>query len=366
MEDGQHATTDAIRVGIIGFGYWGPNHVRNFGSLQASGIEVAGVADRDPTRRLRAREQFPDVAVVEDGDDLIADPTIDAVVVATPPWSHFDVASKALDAGKHVLVEKPVTTNIRDAEALAAMADERGLTLMVGHTYEYSPPIDYIRRLIQSGELGEALHIRSERVNLGKHQTRINVVWDLAPHDLSIITYLVGRAPTHVRAIGRCHVNPNIADIASLTLEFDDNLMASIILSWLDPRKSREMTIIGSKKMLVLDDTAATEKIRIYDKGAYGPDEYRSFGEFQVSYRYGDMVSPLLDNYEPLRQQSEHFIECIRLGKRPRSDGASGIRVVRALAAAQLSLNEGGSRIAIDDPRVADVDGTIDHDRTAP
>jgi predicted dehydrogenase len=214
--------------------------------------------------------------------------------------------------------------------------------------------------------MGEALHIRSERVNLGKHQTRINVVWDLAPHDLSIITYLLGRSPTHVRAIGRCHVNPNIADIASLTLEFEDNLMASIILSWLDPRKSREMTIIGSKKMLVLDDTAATEKIRIYDTGVYGPDEYRSFGEFQVSYRYGDMVSPLLENYEPLRQQSEHFIECIRLGKQPRSDAASGIRVVRSLAAAQLSLDEGGSRVSVDDPRVLDVEGTIDHDRHAP
>jgi predicted dehydrogenase len=230
---------------------------------------------------------------------------------------------------------------------------------MVGHTFEYAPAVGYIHKLIESGAIGETLHIRSQRVNLGQHQTHINVLWDLAPHDISIISFLLGKSPTHVSAIGRSHVNPRINDIVSLTLEYENDLMANVILSWLDPRKSREMTIIGSKKMLVYDDTISTEKIRIFDKGAYGPNEYRSFGEFQVSYRYGDMVSPHLENYEPLREQSDHFVECIRTGKTPRSDGESGARVVRVLSAAQLSLDEGGQRIAVSDRRVELVEGSI-------
>ena len=355
-------TTGSLRVGIIGFGYWGPNHVRNFLSLRSRDVEVAGVVDASAERRLKAREMFPDVPDGADASSLIDDPSVDAIVVATPPWTHFELTRQALLAGKHVLVEKPVTTNVPDARALAELADESALTLMVGHTFEYAPAINYMRRLIEEGGIGEPLHIRSSRVNLGKHQTHINVVWDLAPHDISIVRYLMGREPTHVRALGRGHVNPNVEDIACVTLEFEGNLMANVMLSWLDPRKSREMTIIGSKKMLVFDDTAATEKIKIYDKGAYGPDEYRSFGEFQVSYRYGDMVSPLLDNFEPLREQSEHFVDCVRSGKRPRSHGMSGMRVIRTLAAAQLSLEDNGNRVAMDDPRIDGVEGTLSVD----
>ncbi len=355
--------SDEITIGIVGFGYWGPNHVRNFGTLGSSGVVVGAVADRDPERRLKARESFPDVAVVEEAESLIQDPAFDAIVIAAPPQAHYELTSRALENGKHVLVEKPMTTNLLEAQALADLAKEQEVTLMVGHTYEYAPAIDHMRRLIENGGIGKPLHIRSERVNLGIHQTNINVVWDLAPHDISIISYLLGKQPTHVRAIGTSHVNPQIEDIAVLILEFEDNVMASIMLSWMDPRKSREMTIIGSQKMLVFDDLAATEKIKIYDKGAYGPDEYRSFGEFQVLYRHGDMVSPKLDNYEPLRQQSEHFIECIRTGKKPRSSAESGVSVVRTLAAAQLSLWDGGSQISLSDQRIDHIDGTISHDR---
>lgn len=358
--------TEVINVGIVGFGYWGPNHVRNFGTLRADGVMVGAIADRSPARRLKARETFPDVDIVEEADTLIDDPDIDALIVATPPHTHFEVARRALLAGKHVLVEKPMTTNLREAVVLADLADELELTLMVGHTYEYAPAIEHMRRLIQSGVIGKPLHIRSERVNLGIHQTHINVVWDLAPHDISIISYLIGKPPTHVRAVGQCHVNPHIEDIASLTLDFEDNLMASVMLSWMDPRKSREMTIIGSQKMVVFDDLASTEKIKIYDKGAHGPDEYRSFGEFQVTYRFGDMVSPLLENYEPLRQQSEHFIECIRTGKKPRSNAESGVSVVRTLAAAQLSLWDGGNRIGLTDQRIDHINGTIAQDWEPP
>lgn len=348
-----------MRVGIIGFGYWGPNQVRNFVALQSQGVTVVGVADQSADRRFHARQMFPDVPIVEDGDELIDDPSIDSLVIATPPQTHYRLARKALLAGKHLLIEKPMTTNVADAEDLTQLAEEQGLTLMVGHTYEFSPAVQKIRDLIDAGEIGNVLHIRSERVNLGQHQTNINVVWDLAPHDISIIASLLGRTPTHVRAIGRCHVNPNVEDIASLTLEFEDDVMASVELSWLDPLKSRQMTVIGSKKMLVFDDAATTEKVRVFDKGAYGPDEYRSFGEFQVTYRYGDIVSPVLGNAEPLREQSEHFVDCIRAGKAPRTDGKSGIRVVRALAAAQLSLDEGGGRVSLDDSRLDTVQGAL-------
>lgn len=352
-------TSETLRVGVVGFGYWGPNHVRNFAALRSKEVTVVAIADRDPNRRLHAREMFPDVPVVVEADDLVNDVGIDALIIATPAHTHFAIARLALLAGKHILVEKPVTTNLTEAHELVELAADRNLTLMVGHTFEYAPAVNYIHELIESGAIGETLHIRSQRVNLGQYQTHINVLWDLAPHDISILSYLLGKTPTHVSAIGRSHVNPRIEDIVSLTLEYEDNLMANVILSWLDPRKSREMTIIGSKKMLVYDDTATTDKIRIFDKGAYGPDEYRSFGEFQVSYRYGDMISPHLDNYEPLREQSDHFVDCIRYEKTPRSDGESGARVVRVLSAAQLSLDEDGQRIAVSDQRVEHVQGSV-------
>ena len=352
-------SSETLRVGIVGFGYWGPNHVRNFAALRSKSVVVGAIADSDAGRRLHAREMFPDVPIVDQADDLISDDNIGALVIATPAHTHFTIARRALLAGKHILVEKPVTTNLAEAHELTALAADRNLTLMVGHTFEYAPAVGYIHKLIESGVIGDTLHIRSQRVNLGQYQTHINVLWDLAPHDISIISYLLNESPTHVSAIGRSHVNPRIHDIVSLTLEYEDDLMANIILSWLDPRKSREMTIIGSKKMLVYDDTATTEKIRIFVQGADGPNEYRSFGEFKVSYRSGDMVSPQLDNYEPLREQSDHFVDCIRTGKTPRSDGESGARVVRVLSAAQLSLDEGGQRVAVSDQRVEHVQGFI-------
>ncbi len=237
-----------------------------------------------------------------------------------------------------------------------------GLTLMVGHTFEYTPAVDVIRDLIESGELGQILYVRSQRVNLGQHQRDINVLWDLAPHDISIILYLLGKMPSHATALGRAHVNEGIDDIVSLNLEFEDDFVANIILSWLDPRKVREMTIIGSEKMLVYDDTDTNEKIRIYDKGVDAPSEYQSFGEFQVSYRYGDITSPRIENSEPLSVQSKHFIECIRTGKQPRSDGESGGRVVQVLAAAQLSLDRGGIRTSIEDPAIPALEGRIRRD----
>jgi len=350
-----------VTVGVAGFGYWGPNHVRNMTSLAGQGVVMKAVADIDPVRRMRAKTMFPWVSPVEDTNTMINDVEIDAVVIATPVHTHYDLVRRALFAGKHVLVEKPMTTNVAKARELTDLADELGLTLMVGHTFEYTPAVGFIHDLLEKGELGQTLYIRSQRVNLGQHRSHVNVLWDLAPHDISIILYLLGTMPTHATAQGRAHVNANIDDIVTLNVEFDNNVMANIILSWLDPRKVREMTIIGSEKMLVYDDTDNNEKIRIYDKGVDVLPEYRSFDEFQVSYRYGDITSPQIENFEPLAVQTSHFIECIRTQKRPRSDGESGSRVVQVLAAAQLSLNRGGIRTAIDDPAVHTLDGTLRH-----
>lgn len=363
MSGGQAMTeiNETLNVGVIGFGYWGPNQVRNFASLRSRGVVVRAIADLDPVRRIQAVDMFPDVAVVERAETIVDDPEIDAVVIATPAHTHYALGRAALLAGKHILVEKPVTTKLADARRLTALASELGLTLMVGHTYEYAPAVDYLHDLMMSGDIGETLYMRSQRVNLGQHQEHINVLWDLAPHDISIFTYLLGSMPTHVSAIGRAHVTPGIHDIVSLTLEYENNVMANVILSWLDPRKVRDLTIIGTRKMVVYDDTATAEKISIFDKGANGSDQYRSFGEFQVTYRYGDRVSPVIANHEPLREQSEHFISCIRTGKNPRSDGLSAERVVHVLAAAQRSLDGDGVRTALDESGLDEVDGTINH-----
>ncbi|NHZ70227.1 MAG: Gfo/Idh/MocA family oxidoreductase [Proteobacteria bacterium] len=348
-----------MTVGVAGFGYWGPNHVRNMVGLEGIGVAMKTVADPDPVRRMRAATMFPSVGTVESVNAMIEDDEIDAIVISTPVHTHYELVKDALLAGKHVLVEKPMTTSVDKARELTALAEERGLTLMVGHTFEYTPSVGYIHDFIEQGGLGDVLNIRSQRVNLGQHRSNVNVMWDLAPHDISIILYLLNRMPTHATALGRAHINGYVDDIVSLNLEFEDNFMANIVLSWLDPRKVREMTIIGSDKMLVYDDTHTIEKIRIYDKGVDVPAEYRSFGEFQVSYRNGDIISPQIENFEPLTVQSSHFVECIRTGKTPRSDGASGTRVVQVLAAGQLSLNRGGARTALDDPEVMTLDGTL-------
>ncbi len=348
-----------LRIGIAGFGYWGPNHVRNMNALAGEGVRVHSVADLDPVRQLRARSSFPWVETTGDVYTQISDAAIDAMVIATPVHTHYELTRASLLAGKHVLVEKPVTTSVSKAQELATLADDLGLVLMVGHTFEYTPAVEFIHQLIERNELGKTLYIRSQRVNLGQHQPDINVLWDLAPHDISIILHLLGSMPTHATALGRAHVNPRVDDIVSLSLEFPDNVVANVILSWLDPRKVREMTIIGSDKMLVYDDTNTIEKIRIYDKGVDAPPEYQSYGEFQVSYRYGDIVSPTLANHEPLAVQSRHFIDCIRTGKQPRTNGDSGVRVVKVLAAAQLSLDRCGARTSVDDPAASTLDATI-------
>jgi predicted dehydrogenase len=350
---------DRTTVGVVGCGYWGPNHIRNMLSLEASGtVHMKAAVDPDPARRLRIRDLYPQIEVSDGVAAVFSDPDVDAVVLSTPTGTHFRLAGEALRAGKHVLVEKPLATSIAHCEELIRLAAEHELVLMVGHTFEYTAAVNTIQGLVAEGALGEVLYVRSLRVNLGLHRRDVNVLWDLAPHDISIIRFVLDAEPTHVTASGNANVTAGIEDIVSLNLHFGEKAMANVIVSWLDPRKVREMTFVGTRKMLVYDDVAAAEKIRIFDKGVDRPSEYDSFGEFPFAYRYGDILSPKLDDYEPLREQSSHFIDCIRLGKRPRSDGESGLAVVRALAAAQISLRNDGRKVALADPAVLDVEGS--------
>jgi predicted dehydrogenase len=346
--------TADVHFGVIGCGYWGPNHIRNLSALRGSGAVMAMAADRDHARRDRVQQLFPYVEVVSEADDIIGNPDIDAVVIATPVGTHYPLARQALHAGKHILVEKPFVTCSEQATELIQMAAERDLRVMVGHTFEYTAAVNRIRDLVQAGELGDVLYVRSLRVNLGLFQTDVNVLWDLAPHDLSILRYVLNRPVQAVSALGNANVTEGIEDVVNMNVEFDGNIMCNVIVSWLDPKKVREMTIVGDQKMLVFDDVSTTEKIRIFDKGVAGPRDYDSFGDFQYSYRYGDIVTPFLDEHEPLREEAGHFLASIQNRTSPRSDGASGLAVVRVLEAAQQSLENQGARVELD-PEVIDL-----------
>jgi predicted dehydrogenase len=335
-----------LKVRVIGCGYWGPNLIRNF--LQLSESDVARVADLDENRLKRMKELYPSIETTQDYMDIVADSKIDVVAVATPVHTHFKLASDALSARKHVFVEKPIAASVQEAEELVALAEENQRKLMVGHTFLYSAAVQKMKEIIDSGEFGEIFYINSQRLNLGLFQQHINVFWDLAPHDISMILYLLGQEPQTVSAIGASHINPAVEDVAILSMRFSDNQIAFIQTSWLDPDKIRKMTVAGSKKMLVYDDVQTTEKIRIYDKGVEKPRHYDTYAEFHYSYKYGDIVIPKIEGAEPVRTELKHFIECIKNGNRPLSDGKSGLRVVKILEAAQKSLNQGNNQVKME------------------
>jgi predicted dehydrogenase len=339
---------DQIRIGVLGCGYWGPNHIRVFSSLRRAGARMVVAADTDETRREHIGGLYPWVRVEHEAESVLDDPDVDAVIVATPVHTHYPFARQALLKGKHVLIEKPFVTEVEQARELIDLARRTGRILMVGHTFEYAAAVNQIRAMLTEGKLGDILYIRSERVNLGLFQKDINVLWDLAPHDVSILLYILQRLPEHVSAIGSAHVTDGVEDVVILTLEFGPALMANVIVSWLDPRKVRQMTLVGDRKMLVYDDLSPNEKVRIYDRGVDGPKHYDSFGEFHYSYRYGDIVTPMLKESEPLAAECAHFLECIRTGASPRSGGETGLNVVRVLAAAQKSLRSDHARIPLE------------------
>lgn len=334
-----------LRIGAIGCGYWGPNLIRNF--IEIPNAELVAIADLDAERLQHMQTRFPQVAVTtQNYRDLFA-LELDGVVIATPPHTHFAIARDCLLHGLHVLVEKPLTLNSPDALELTLLAGEVGRVLMVGHTFEYNSAVRVLKELIDSGEIGDVYYVDMIRASLGLFQTRANVLWDLAPHDISILRYLLGTDPLSVSAHGAACVQEGIEDVAYATLTFPGNVLAHIRMSWLDPSKTRRITVVGSRKMVIYDDVEPLEKIKIYDKRVKALRHTDTFGEFSFAYHYGDVVIPYFRNEEPLRVQISHFLECIQEGMAPLSDGFSGLKVVQTLEAAQLSLDSGGELMSV-------------------
>jgi predicted dehydrogenase len=337
---------NAVRVGIIGYGYWGPNLTRNFYELPSA--ELVAIADLNDERLKQAASKYTQIIVAHNYQELF-DLGLDAVVVATPPATHYRVAKDCLEHNLHVLVEKPITLKSQDAADLVELADAKGLTLMVGHTFEYNSAIHTLKSYIDSGELGEIYYLDAARLNLGLFQRDSNVMWDLAPHDISILLYLMGKKPVSVSAHGAPCVFEGIHDVVYLNMMFPGNVPAYIHVSWLDPCKVRRLTIVGSKKMAVFNDMEPEQKIKIYDKNVTGTHDYTngSFGEFQCSYHTGDITIPSIRFSEPLRQECQHFIDSIVNHTQPRSSGREGLEVVRILEVAQHSLINGQTHEAL-------------------
>jgi predicted dehydrogenase len=333
-----------VKVAVVGLGYWGPNLLRNLGTIED--VEVVAGCDKSPRRLEKAMRRFPFVSdYTTDFNTLIQRKDLDAVVIATPVESHFELAKKALLAGKDVFIEKPVTKSSEEAEELIEIAESQGLILMVGHTFEYNPAVIKIKEIIDSGDLGIIYYISSTRINLGIHRKDANVLWDLASHDFSIIIYWLEEDPLYVFSVGKDFILNGIPDVAFIQVIFPSGVLSNIHVSWLAPSKVRNMTVVGSEKMIIYDDTSLTEKVRIFDSGV-DFSEPTTFGEFQLSYRMGDIISPRIDNTEPLRIEMEHFIECVRERKRPKTDGYKGLRVVKAIEMAERSLVENGFLLA--------------------
>lgn len=332
-------------IGVIGYGYWGPNLVRNFGELPDA--KIVAVSDLNSARLSSLAARYPGVMLTDSARELINNPAVDAVVIATPVSTHFPLASEALRAGKHVLVEKPMGCTVEEASTLIDMAAARNLTLMVDHTFVYTGAVRKIRDMVTSGELGEIYYFDSMRINLGLFQHDVDVLWDLAVHDLSIMDFVLPSKPVAVSATGICHVPGRPENVAYLTLFFENSLIAHINVNWLAPVKVRQTLIGGSKKMIVYDDLEPSEKIKIYDKGITLSNSSDQLYESLVGYRTGDMWAPKLDSSEALRAEAQHFIDCIRTGEKPITDGECGLRVVEILEAATASMADRGRTIEL-------------------
>lgn len=342
--------TDNLKVGVIGCGYWGPNLLRNL--ADNDGAELRWICDLNTQRLATMGRRYPAARQTSDFRDLLADPNLDAVVIATPVWTHFSFAKQALTAGKHVLVEKPLTSNVAEAAELVELAERMGLTLMVDHTFVYTGAVRKIKEIVDKGELGDLLYFDATRINLGLFQNDINVVWDLAPHDLSIMDFVIQRQPETVAAVGSCHIKEGMENIAYVILRFSDEFMAHFHFNWLSPVKIRHTLLAGSRKMVVYDDIEPTEKVRVYDSGVTTvrneneldrEEAYRTL----VSYRTGDVWVPKLDSTEALQYVCQEFVTSIRAKRAPLTDGNAGLRVVRLLEAAQKSISNGGAAVKL-------------------
>lgn len=331
--------TRPVRVAAVGCGYWGPNVIRNLSEIR--GFDLRWVCDADPARLDPVAMRYPSAQATTSIDDVFADSDVEAIYLATPVSTHYELTRRALDLGKHVLIEKPLATTIQQAEELAELAAARGLTLLVGHTFVFSPPVRTVKQLIDSGVIGPIYYVETTRVNLGLFQKDVSVLWDLGPHDLSILMYWLGEVPVHVSARGRSYLGEALEDVAFLTLEFPSGILAQLQISWLSPTKLRRTSIVGRQKMIVYDDLEPVEKVKIFDRGV--DHQPASFGEFQLTYRSGDILSPRVDTTEPLKVECEHFLECIRTGRTPDASPQSAVDVVRVIQAAERSLRRGGA-----------------------
>ena len=339
-----------VNIGQIGCGYWGPNLLRNFNGLHDCFVKA--VAELDDKRADYINRNYPQVKVTKDYQHILDDPEIDAVVVATPARTHYGLAKAILQSNKHAFVEKPLAMTSSEVKELIAIAEEKNRIVMVGHTFEYNVAVRVLKEYISNDEIGDVYYIYSHRLNLGRVRQDVNVMWNLAPHDVSILIYILGIEPTSVSAKGASYIQEGIEDVVFMTLSFPNKIVSHVHVSWLDPNKVRRMTVVGSKKMVVYDDVSDA-KIQIYDKGITKENisnslgEYDTFGKFQLIQRAGDIILPKIDFVEPLQTECSHFVDCILSNKKPLSDGYDALRVVKVLEAAQKSLDEGGIEVAI-------------------
>ncbi len=333
-----------IKIGFVGVGGWGRNLLRNF--FDHPEAEVKTAADLVPERLREVRERYPGVEATDDYRRILEDGDIQAVVVATPGAAHYEIARQALEAGKDVFVEKPMTIAGERAEELARLADRKKLVLMVGHLLLYHPAVRKLKAELEAGALGDLYYLYSQRLNLGKIRKSENALWTFAPHDISVARYLIGSPARAVASWGESYIQPGVADVAFVRIRFAGNILAHIHVSWLDPHKVRKVTLVGSRKMMVFDDMDASEPIRVYDKGVPEALSYDTFGEY-LNLRYGDVRIPWVKSAEPLKLECAHFIDCVRDRSRPLSDGWNGVEVVRILEAAQRSMETGGDEVTL-------------------
>jgi predicted dehydrogenase len=337
-----------LNIGVVGCGYWGPNLIRNLRALPDCRMKTMCDISEERLRHLRAL--YPEIVGETRYEALLEDPELDAIVVATSVKHHFPMAKASLLAGKHTLIEKPMARSRAECEELIALARSKGLILMVGHTFLFSPAVRKIKEIVDNRDIGDIRYISARRLNLGLFQKDINVTWDLAPHDISIILHIIGEMPHSINCRGAAHITPGVEDVTSMNLHFSDDRSAVVQSSWLDPRKVREMTIVGNERMIVYDDLAGQEKIKIYDVRVQRPPHYDTFAEFHYAYHYGDIYSPYIKQDEPLKLECQHFLDCINRSLVPISSGDKGLEVVAVLEASSASLRIDGGPIALGRP----------------
>lgn len=334
-----------IKVGVVGCGYWGPNLIRNL--RQTPDCQLKLICDASEQRLRHMRRLYPDVNMTNSFEDVLDNAEIDAVVIATPVRFHYEMAKACLNAGKHAFIEKPMARTAAEGEELVSLAEAKGLVLMVGHTFLFSPAVRRMKEIVDAGDIGELQYIAARRLNLGLFQKDINVAWDLAPHDISIILHLLDEHPVSVSCQGSSHVTRGIEDVTMMYLNFRRNRCAFIQNSWLDPKKVRTMTVVGSRRMIVYDDIEPLEKLKVYDTRVEIPPHYDTFAEFTYSYHYGDAYVPYIKQDEPLKLECQHFLESIRTESTPMTSGQKGLEVVRILEAAGTSLKQNGATVSL-------------------